>query len=176
MHRFAVASAACALVGGVLVAGCDRSVDLTDASMSEVGRALNDAVRQQPGEWETSTALEAMDLGKAANPSTDAEIRRQVGKPKVERGCLSAEQAATPGFGQLRGGRCRFTRFTWQDGQLDAQLQCVRPDAKVSVRQAGAYSSTAFDMRTTLRQDVPGGPATSMTMRLVGRRLGDCRP
>jgi hypothetical protein len=175
MHRSVAARTACALAGAVLMSGCGRSVDLTDASMSEVGRALNEAVRQQPGEWETSTSLEAMDLGTGGNARADAAIRREIGKATVERGCLSPEQAATPGFGQLRGGRCRFDRFAWKGGQLDARLSCVRPDAKVSVTQGGAYTSTGFDMRTTLRQDVPNGRATSMTMHLVGRRLGDCR-
>ena len=164
------------LLATALLSGCGRSVDLSDASMTEVAKALNGAARQEPGKWETTTTLEAMDLGNAADARTRTAIRQQIGQEKVERGCLSAEQAGTPGFGQMRGGSCRFDRFVLRDGQLDARMHCTRPDAKVSVTQQGAYSSTAFDMHTTLRQDVPGGPATSMTMHLVGRRLGACRP
>ena len=71
MRSAAAVVLACALLGG-----CDRGVNLSDASMQDVARALGGAARQQPGEWETSTALEAMDLGKAAGPRAAAAIRR----------------------------------------------------------------------------------------------------
>jgi uncharacterized protein YceK len=129
--------AALLLLATALLGGCGRSVELTDASMSEVARALNEAVRQEPGQWETSTALEAMDLGKATDARAAAAIRGQIGKAKVDRGCLSPEQAAAPGFGQLRGGSCRFDRFAWKDGRLDARLHCARPDARVTLTQQG---------------------------------------
>lgn len=159
----------------VALAGCGRGVALTNASMEEVAKAMNGAARQQPGEWQTSTELVAMDLGKAANSRAAAAIQRQIGQAKVERGCVSAEQAGAPGFGKLRGGSCRFDRFVLKDGKLDARMQCTRPDAKLSMTQKGAYTGTAFDMVATLRQQGPGSAPTSMTMRLVGRRLGECR-
>jgi len=168
MRRYALLALACTL------AGCDRGVTLTNASMEEVASALGGAARQEPGMWETSTTLEAIDPGQGVAPRAVAAIREQIGRPKVERGCLSAEQASAPGFGQLRGGRCRFARFVLADGRLDARMRCQRPGATVSVTQQGAYGSTAFDMRTSLRQDAPAGRGMSMTLHLVGRRVGAC--
>ena len=170
MRRYALLALACTL------AGCDRGVALTDASMEEVAQALGGAARQEPGLWETNTTLVAIDPGRGVAPRDVAAIGAQIGRPKVERGCLSAEQAAAPGFGQLRGGRCRFARFVLADGRLDARMRCQRPDATVLVTQQGAYGSTAFDMRTSLRQDAPAGRGMSMTLHLVGRRVGACTP
>ena len=169
MRRYAPLLVALALLGG-----CNRGVELTDASMQDVAKALGDAARQEPGQWRTVTELEAMNLGKAANPRTSAAIKQQIGQQQVASGCLSPAQAGAPGFGQLRGGSCRFDRFVLKGGQLEAIMHCARPDARLSVTQKGSYSATAYDVHSTLRQEGPKRPAESMTMHIVGRRTGEC--
>ena len=157
----------------VLLAGCNRGVNLRNASAQDVSDALGSAARQEPGEWQTMTELETVDLGQTADPRMTAVLKQQIGRRQVSRGCLSARQAAIAGIGDIKDASCRFERFALANGRLDATMRCARPAAGVSVTQRGAYGTAAYDLHSTLRQQGPGG-ATSVTMHIVGRRTGAC--
>lgn len=162
-----------ALLPALLLAACDRGVSLHDASAQEVAKAVNRVARQEPGRWQTSTELVAMDLGPGAGAAARRAVAAQIGRRQVAVGCLSPEQAGAPGFGDLRGGTCLFDRFVLEHGKLDAAMHCTRADGRITVVQSGRYESTGYDMRSTLRQQGGAGTLTT-TMRITGRREGAC--
>lgn len=161
----------------LLVAGCDRGVDLSNASLSEVAEAARGADRQQAGMWDVSTEVEALDLGAMGDAATAAQLKRELGRRHTNRACLTQEEASVvgiPGPGALAGAQCRFDRFRMQGGTLDATMRCKRPDGQMVVTQTGRYRRTSYDLHTTVRQTTALA-RTAMTMHVTGTRIGDCK-
>lgn len=171
MRRFAL------LLVLLPIAGCDKGVDLTNASVEDVAAASRGVQKQQPGQWEITTAVEDFDTSAlAGNPDEAALLKRQLGQKQVTKICVTRDVANTSTFGdlgQLKGSACRFDRFAIAGGKLDAAMHCTRPEGSLTVTQTGSYTATAYDLRSTVKQDAAASP-TSMTMHMVGRHLGDC--
>lgn len=164
----------------LLLAACgDSGISLTNASIEDVVTQSKGMQRQQPGAWETTTEILAMDLGPAI-PGPVAEImKRKIGEKRTENSCLTPDQAKSTPFAKLpdRNG-CRFDHFKMGGGTLDALMRCSTPNGidTMIVSQNGAYSATAFDLTSKVtRKEASGTSAGSMSMHIVGHRTGDCK-
>lgn len=160
------------------LAACSDAVDLSDASIDEVASATKAIARPDPGQWSTSVALTAFDGGGRRTPLSEM-MRQQLGQEIITDACLSPEDARKPLFGDLvptKGADCRFARFAYKDGKLDATMTCRNGSGeRLQVRQQGSYSSTAVDLTSTIRRaGADGKPAGGMTTHMVAKRTGDC--
>lgn len=55
-------------------------------------------------------------------------------------------------------------------------MECESPMGKAHVSFQGSQTSTALDLTMTQSQTPPGqSKPTSMTMRITGKRLGECK-
>lgn len=161
------------------LAACNQGIDLTNASIEQVVEASKSADKPEPGLWQTTTTLQAMELGAvaAANPQAAAMMKQQIGKSQTVSACLTPEKAESPvltGMEQLKNSGCRFDKFALGGGKLDAAMACARPGGKMTVTQKGTYSSTTYDLQSTVAQGEAGKPATSMTVHVVSKRTGAC--
>ncbi|WP_162233723.1 DUF3617 domain-containing protein [Sphingomonas sp. Leaf17] len=173
MRRIAI------LLAALPLAACNQGIDLTNASIEQVVDASKNAETPEPGMWQTTTTLAAMDLGPiaAGNPQAAAMMKQQIGKTQTISACLTPDKAQSPvlaGIEQLKNSGCRFDTFKLGGGTLDATMACQRPGGRMTVSQKGTYSSTAYDLQSTVAQGDAGKPATSMTVHVVAKRTGAC--
>lgn len=167
-----------AAAGPLLLAGCGESVELANASIAEVASATNAIEKPEEGQWVTRVGLTQFDDGGRRTPVSE-QLRAQVGEEVETEACLTGEDARKPLFGALaptEGADCRFSRFAYRDGTLDATMQCRnQAGERLEVRQQGSYSSTAVDLTSVIRRAAADGKAMGgMTTRVVARRTGDC--
>lgn len=160
------------------VIACSDAVDLTNASIGDVASATSGISKPETGQWSTRVALTAFDRGGRRTPLSEM-MAQQVGQEIVTDACLSPDDARKPLFGDLaptQGADCRFQRFAYKDGKLDATMACRNgAGERLQVRQQGSYSSTAVDLTSTIRRaGADGKPAGGMTTHVVARRTGDC--
>lgn len=162
----------------LVLAGCDRGIELTNASIEEVAAASKGAQKQQPGEWETTTTLEKVDVGDAKVSAQVADVLKgQVGQKQTTKACVTKDQVGSPALGdmsKMTGSKdCRFEKFAMKGGAIDATMRCSRPDRSLTVSQKGQYTETGFDIRSVVAQSL-GAQSTTMTMHVTGKRTGDC--
>lgn len=163
----------------LLLAACDGSVTLTNASIGEVATATASIPKPQPGEWRTDATLVAFDAGASDTPAARA-LRAGVGDTTSTEACLTAEDARRPLFGDLSptdGAACTFRRFALNGERLDALMTCRNARGeRLEVRQEGRYTPTDVDLQATIsRAGRDGKPAGGMTTRIVAHRTGDCQ-
>ncbi len=120
MKRLLLAAPAIALL-----AGCNSgpSVKAENASVGEVQAAAQNAVKLQPGKWETSVTMLSME-GPGLPPAMAAQMKQQKQTHKVET-CLTPEQAAKPPTDMLGAAdNCRYEKFEMSGGKMDGTLVC----------------------------------------------------
>lgn len=157
-------------------------IRLENATMEEVAKqaaaAEAKAPSQKPGQWETSVQLVALETGGVPEPMA-SKMKEELGKPpKTEQGCRKAEDLKpldASKFGPMAAG-CKFPKYTFAGGKMDAVMECDTPMGKSHATFKGTQSATAFDLTLSQSQTVPGQTkATSMTLRVTGKRLGECK-
>jgi hypothetical protein len=174
----------------MLLAACDSSpsVDVKDANMSEVGKAVarsgiakDDSFQVNPGKWESKVTVEAIEI-----PGMPAAVREQMKKGFAEHqatgftSCLTPEQAKKPkeDFFAGKDNNCRYDHFKMGDGKIDAKMRCDGGGATQVMAMAGSYSPEAYTMTVeTIREGRagPGGEA-KMKLRMEAKRIGACDP
>jgi len=156
-------------------------VRLENASVEEVAKqavAADAKAPAQSGQWETGVQLVALEPG-GMPEQIAAKMKEDVGKPpRTERGCRKAEELKpfdVSKLGTMASG-CRFSKYRFVGGKLDAAMACDTPMGKAQMRFAGTQTPTAFDLTMTQRQ-TPAGQTkeTSMTVRMTGKRIGECK-
>lgn len=159
----------------LLLAACQKQPEPANAVAAADVAAEASKLKLQPGEWETTTTLTALDV-----PGLPADAAKAAtGTPTTTRNCVTPEQAAKPGADFLSGtadGNCTYQRFSMANGGIDAAMTC-RPAAApgaVAVRLHGGYAPSAFAMGMEMKTDLPGGAAMTMRARVAGRRIGPC--
>lgn len=171
-------AAAILLPVAYLLAGCDGSVSMTNASIPEVATATASIGKPQPGQWTTDATLVAFDAGAPDTPAARL-LRAQVGDTATTEACLTPEDARRPLFGDLspmQGADCTFRRFALRGERLDALMACRNARGEtLEVRQEGRYTPTNVDLQASVsRRSANGKPAGGMTTRIVAHRTGDC--
>lgn len=156
-------------------------IRLDNASMEEVAKqsvAAETKAPVQPGLWETSEQLVALDTGAMPEPMA-SKMKQEVGKPpRTERGCRKPEELKpfdVSKLGPMAAG-CRFPKYRFVGGKMDAVMECDTPMGKAHATFSGTQTPTGFDLTMTQRQTAPGQTKeTSMTVRITGKRLGECK-
>ena len=175
----------------LLLTACDSSptVDVKDANMSEVGKAVarsgiarDDSFQVNPGKWESKVTVEAIEI-----PGMPPGLQEQMKKSFAEHqatgftSCLTPEQAKKPkeDFFAGKDNNCRYDHFKMGDGKIDAKMRCDGGGGATQVMEmAGSYSPEAYTMTvTTIREGgAEAGGEAKMKMRMDAKRVGACDP
>jgi len=157
-------------------------IRLENASIEEVAKQAAAAEAktpsQKPGQWQNSFQLIALETGGVPEPMA-SQMKAEVGKPpKTETSCRKAEDVKPLDLSKLspmqRG--CTFPKYVVVAGKVDAVMECDTPMGKSRMTISGTQGQTSYDLTMTQRQTVPGQTKeSSMTVRMVGKRLGECK-
>lgn len=156
-------------------------IRLENASMEEVAKqsaAADTKNPTQPGQWENSFQLVAIETGGVPEPMA-SQMKAEVGKPpKVETGCRKADDVKPLDVSKLPPSQrgCTFPKYKVVGGKIDAAMECDTPMGKSHMTITGTQGKTSYDLTMTQRQTAPGQTKeSSMTVRMVGKRLGECK-
>lgn len=157
-------------------------IRLENASTEEVVRQ-NEAARGkhriEPGQWENSYQLVSIDMpGLPEGPLREQMMAETKRPPRVVRECRKAADDKAIDFTKLSPTQqnCRFGKYVLAGGRIDATMECQGPFGPIRMSIAGTQSGAAYDVTMTQSTTAPGQTAQSkMTMRMTGKRVGDCK-
>lgn len=156
-------------------------IRLENASVEEVAKqslAAEPKTAAKAGQWESSVQLLAADPGDMPEPMA-SKMKAEVGKPpKTESGCRKAEELKPFDPSQLgpMAANCKFSKYMFAGGKVDAAMECNTPMGKSHTSFKGSQTPTSMDLTMTQGQTLPGQKKeTSMTVRVTGKRLGECK-
>jgi hypothetical protein len=170
MKRFAV------LLALALVAGCSKPAETPGNALSANAVAAETRKLQlQPGQWETTTLITAMNVAGLPAGATQAAT----GTRTTTSNCITPAEAARPDANILSGtkdGNCTYQRFSMAGEKIDAAMTCAPAKApgKIAMTLAGTHARDRFDMDMGMKTDLPGGMAMTMKAAVTGRRTGVC--
>ena len=160
------------------------TVSLTNATPQEVARqagAARSGIRLQPGQWETTTEVVAVDApGLPEGGVKDQAMASLKGAPLTVKRCLTAAEAERPGaelFTGTVGEQCTYDRFEMRDGRIEAQMTCTGPQGEtLSNRVRGSFTVEDFDLEVVTEGSAGPAAVSGLTVRMrsSGRRLGEC--
>lgn len=168
-----------------LLAACHSqpAVHKQNASVVEVAEATKDAVKLQPGKWETTVAVLAID-GPGLPAGVAAAMKQRTQAQKVEV-CLTPEDAAKPPQDMLGAAKnCTYDTFEMSAGKMNGTLVCKNapgmPAGEMRASLSGSFAATSYDLTSEATMTMPalpgsaaGGKITTKT-QIQGKRLGDC--
>lgn len=148
------------------LAGCGGVAENNVAAGNE-GAAR--AVTLQPGLWEHRSEV--------------ADISETAGLPEIPgqttRACLTPEQAANPSAGPLGGGSQNppgcTTESSFADGRISAATTCNLTGGSIRTTINGRFTPTTYELTLRSRREVRG-EAIDTSVRVTGRRIGECPP
>jgi len=168
-----------------MLAACNSkpTVHAENASVGEVEAAAQNAVKLQPGKWETSVTILSME-GPGLPPQMATAMKQRMAGQKVET-CLTPEQVAKPPQDMLGAAKnCTYEKFEMTGGKLSGTLVCKSapgmsgPDMRATM--SGNFAGTSYDVTTDATMHMPampgragGGDVTTKT-QVTGKRIGDC--
>lgn len=156
-------------------------VRLENASMEEVAKqsaAADTKAPSQPGMWEETMQLTGFEPGGAPEAQV-APLKAQVGKPpQTQRGCRTERDGKPLDVSKFpaMAKSCRFAKYVTAGGKVDAVMDCDTPLGKSRVSITGTQTPAAYDLTMKQSQTVTGQTKeTSMTFRVTGKRVGECK-
>jgi hypothetical protein len=170
----------------LVLAGCNSEPEYKaeNASVAEVTKATQEAVKIQPGKWETRAEILSVD-GEGLPPSM-LDAMKQASKGQTHETCVTPEMAAKPPQ-QLLGmaKSCKYENFEIAGGNMKASMVCsgdpANPSAGMRATMSGKFTSTSYDVTsetavTMVAAAGSSGPTPKMTTktRVTGRRTGEC--
>lgn len=173
------------LAPAVLLAGCNKGVELKNASVEDVAKATKDAHFITPGKWSTTSEILAINMDGMpgeAKAMADAMSKTMVGRKTVFDSCVTEEEAKKPAAKMFAGGdkgNCVYDKFSMSGGRLSAVMSCKRPDGQgaMTMTMDGDYGDQSYAVNVEMK--MAGGPGPmggGMTMkaRNSGKRVGEC--
>jgi hypothetical protein len=169
-----------------MLAACNSkpTVHAENASVADVAAATKDAVKLEPGKWETRVAILSIEAP-GLPPQAAAAMKQQAQAQKVET-CLTPEQAAKPPQDMLGMAKnCTYKKFEMSGGKMSGSLVCKNmsgmPTGEMRASMSGKFASTSYDVTSEATMDMPatpgapaaGGKVTTKT-QVSGKRLGAC--
>lgn len=170
------------LATATLLAGCNKGVEMKNASVEDVAKATKDAHFITPGQWTNETEILSIDMSgvpEAEKPMLAAVTKAMVGKKQSFSNCVSEEEAKRPAAGMFSGGNkgdCTYDSFAMAGGKMDAVMTCKGkggPGA-MNMTLSGTYSDTDYAMNVTMKVSGQGQPAMAFKARNTGKRTGAC--
>lgn len=170
------------LLGGcaLFAAGCDRGVELNNASVEEVAASMRKSGADEkfidPGKWQQSVSMLSIDAP-AMPAEARAAMQQAMSKPQVNEVCLTPEQAKSPReeFFTGKDQNCRYDHFKWGGGKIDLKLNCERSNAQQTMALVGDYRPRSYSMTMTVtnRGSAPA-EQLAMKMKVDARHVGPC--
>lgn len=168
-----------------LLSACDSkpTVRGENASVAEVDVATKDAVKLEPGKWETTVAILSVE-GPGLPPGMADAMKQQSKSQKVQT-CLTPEQAAKPPQDMLGAAKnCTYEKFEMGGGKMDGTLVCNNmpgmPSGELRATTSGKFASTSYNVISEATMEMPpmggaqkGGKVITKT-KVSGKRLGEC--
>lgn len=160
------------------LAGCGGGGSANEArNMSPAEVAAQQAqVRINPGEWELSTEITAVEA-----PELPREMMQAMqGRRTSIRNCITPEQASNPAVftrgAQQQNSACQVRDFAMRDGRLQGLTVCAAGSAQeVRSEMSGRYGPSDFNYQSRVAMPAPiAGGTMNLTVRVQGRRVGDC--
>ena len=163
--------------------GSEPAVKAENASIDEVAKATQNAVKMQPGQWQTQIKFVSVDV--PGMPKAQADM---MGQQMAKMSETTAETCVTPEmvnkppsemFGGQAGGGCTYDKFELAGGKLDSVMSC-KPQAggEMKATTSGTIDSTSYEPAsdTTMpgMPGMPGGGKMTMKTQIIGKRIGDC--
>lgn len=170
MNRFAL------LLPLLVAAACSKPAETPGNTVSATAVAAETRKLQlQPGQWETTTLITAMDVAGLPAGATQAAT----GTRTTTSNCITPAQAAQPDANILSGtkdGNCAYQRFSMAGAKIDAAMTCTPAGApgRIAMTLAGTHARDRFDMGMAMNTSLPGGLAMTMKATVAGRRTGAC--
>ena len=168
------------LAPAVLLAGCNKGVDMKNAAASEVAKQVQAATADgqfvSPGHWESTMTMIDMSMP-GMPPEASARMKSMMGKPRTFASCLTEAEAKKPKEDFFSGGdgKCRYDHFTMSGGKIDAAMKCGDASAMRTMTMQGTYSPDHYHMAMAASGS-GSGPAVGMSMKMEmdAKRTGAC--
>ena len=162
--------------------GGGQTVKGENASIEEVAKATQDAVKMQPGQWQTQIKFVSVDM--PGLPKTQADMMgQQMAKASenVVETCVTPEMVSKPPsemFGGKAGGGCVYDSYELSGGKLNAVMTCKpQGGGEMKSTTTGTIGSAAYELTSDTAMTMPGMPGGGkMTMKtqIIGKRTGEC--
>lgn len=175
------------LAPAVLLAGCNKGVEMKNASVEQVAEAAKDAKFIDPGQWTSTTEIVSVSidgLPAAQKQMGDAMSKQMVGRKQTAQNCVTEEEAKKPAAGLFAGGdtsACTYDNFKMAGGKLDATMTCKGKGAgagTMHMTMAGDYAGDNYNVNVEMKTEGGAGmPGSGMTIkaRNNGKRVGECK-
>ena len=167
-----------------MLAACNSkpTVYLENASFDEVEAATQNAVKLEPGKWETNIAILSIG-GPDLPPQTVAAMKQRMSGEKTEP-CVTPGEADKPMLDMVGMGKnCTFEKFEMTGGKFSGILACkTSPDMPVGMRvtTSGNFAGTSYDVTSATTMHMPPIPARpaggdiTTTTQATAKRIGAC--
>lgn len=163
--------------------GSEPAVKAENASIDQVAKAAQDAVKMQPGQWQTQIKFVSVDI--PGMPKAQADMMTQQMAKMSEttaETCVTAEMVSKPPsemFGGKAGNGCTYEKFELAGGKVDAVMTCKpQTGGEMKATTTGTMSSTSYQLtsETTMSgmTGMPGGGNMTSKTEITGKRIGDC--
>ena len=164
----------------LLLCGCNKGVDMKNASASEVADKVKAATADgqfvSPGRWESTMTMIDMTMP-GMPPEAAARMKGMMGKPRTFTSCLTEAEAKRPKedfFSGGDGGNCRYDHFTMSGGTIDAAMSCKEAGAMRTMTMKGTYSPDHYHMAVAATGNGGAAGGMSMKMEMDAKRTGAC--
>lgn len=170
----------------LMLAGCNKGVEMKNASVEDVAAATRDAHFIKPGQWTTTSEIISVDI--EGMPAEGRQMGAAMSKAMVGRknsfeSCVTEEESKKPAAGLFAGGdkgSCTYDSFSMSGGTLKAVMSCKSAGGPGSMTMAmdGDYGDEAYTMNVSMKMaGAPGMPGSGMTMKAKnsGKRIGECK-
>lgn len=176
--------AALMLTPFVLLAACGETKqdDAKGKQPSADASAPDKGIKLQPGKWQASSELIAMEI-----PGVPAEVVQQnIGQTNSFENCITAEQAAKPGSDFFahpdnKSAQCESSGVSMVGGVVNGTVKCAGGPGSpgpATMTIAGKYQPASYDITVTMQtvSGKQGEPPIRITARTIGKRVGECTP
>lgn len=163
--------------------GSEPAVKAENASIDQVAKATQDAVKMQPGQWQTQIKFVSVDV--PGMPKAQADMMgQQMAKMSEQTAetCVTPEMVNKPPsemFGGKAGGGCTYEKFELAGGKIDSVMSCKPQGAgEMKATTTGTLSGTSYELTSDTTMSgmpgMPGGGKMTMKTQIIGKRIGDC--
>ena len=164
----------------------DRPIHFKFVVTEESAKVTKDAVKLQPGKWQTTIKILSVDApGMPAQMGAAMKQQMSAAGSQTVESCLTPEMVAKPPENMFAGGaqNCTYEKFAMSDGKMDAVLVCkgvAGGQGEMRATMSGNFGSTSYDVTSDASMNMPampgaaGGGKVNTKTQVIGKRVGEC--
>lgn len=151
----------------LLAAGCG-------SAGGDENKAAPKAAGLADGQWELATEVTAFRTVDQGQPAIDTPQ----GTRTTESVCVPAGAQAPASLFAGPGYDCRYDNYYARNGRVNVTLQCTREGLAGSIPMSvsGDFADGTLEYDRQIRTVLAGDGDVELTMRVTGRRTGECVP